>query len=136
MKNDFYFMLKALFVLEIFTFLFRFFGYVKKRLDKKAMVGFKIYDVTEQTANNYNTHTVQYLCEIWSLNRINHTQNMVEKPFPDPFVFTACSSGSLPKCILCYILLTDQISLPDCIFFLRYWVIRVLLLFVVQSATS
>ena len=72
MKNDFYFMLKALFVLEIFTFLFRFFGYVKKRLDKKAMVGFKIYGVTEQTANNYNTHTVQYLCEIWSLNRIKH----------------------------------------------------------------
>ena len=54
MKNAFYFMLKALFVLEIFTFLSWLFGYVEKRLDKKAMVNFKIYDVTDWTTNNYN----------------------------------------------------------------------------------
>ena len=36
-KNDFYFMLhvKSIFVLEIFTFLFRIFGYVKNSLIKK-----------------------------------------------------------------------------------------------------
>ena len=34
MKNDFYLMLKALFVLKIFTFLFKLFGYVEKRFDK------------------------------------------------------------------------------------------------------
>ena len=33
MKNNFYFTLKALFVLKMFTFLSRFFGYVEKRLD-------------------------------------------------------------------------------------------------------
>ena len=33
MKNVFYFMLKALVVLEIFTFLSWLFGYVEKRLD-------------------------------------------------------------------------------------------------------
>ena len=38
-------MLKAYFVLEIFTFLSRFFSYVKKQLDKKAIVYFKSYDV-------------------------------------------------------------------------------------------
>ena len=37
-KKLFYFMLKALFVLEIFSFFFCFFGYVKKRLDKRALV--------------------------------------------------------------------------------------------------
>ena len=37
MKNDSYFMLKALFVLDIFTFLYWLFGYVEKRLDKAAM---------------------------------------------------------------------------------------------------
>ena len=42
MQKAFYFILKALFVLEIFTFLFRFFGWVEKRLHKKAMVNFKI----------------------------------------------------------------------------------------------
>ena len=36
MKNNFYFMLKALFVLEIFTFLSWLLGYVEKPLDKKA----------------------------------------------------------------------------------------------------
>ena len=47
MKNAFHFMLKALFVLDILTFLSRVFGYVEKRLDKKAMVNYKIYDVTD-----------------------------------------------------------------------------------------
>ena len=40
------------------------------------------------------------------------------------------------KCSLCYILLTDQISLPGCLYFLRYWVICVLQLFVIQVVTS
>ena len=54
MKNA-YFMLNALFILEIFTF-FTFFCYVGKQLDKKAENNFKIYDVTDWTTNNYNTH--------------------------------------------------------------------------------
>ena len=41
MKYDCYFMLKTLFVLEIFT-LSWLFGYVEKRLDKKTNVNFKI----------------------------------------------------------------------------------------------
>ena len=49
-------MLKALFVLEIFTFLSLLFGYIEKRLDKKAKVNFKIYNVTVWQTNNYNTH--------------------------------------------------------------------------------
>ena len=36
----------------------------------------------------------------------------------------------------CYILLTDQISLSDCLYFLRYWAICVLRLFVNQAVTS
>ena len=45
MINAFYFMLKALFVIKIFTFLSWLCGYVEKQLDKKVMVNFKIYDV-------------------------------------------------------------------------------------------
>ena len=37
-----------------------FFGYVAKRLDKKAKVNFKIYDVTELETNDYNTHIALY----------------------------------------------------------------------------
>ena len=48
MKNAFYFMLKAVFVFEIFYFFMSWlFGYVEKRLDKKAMVNFKVYGVTD-----------------------------------------------------------------------------------------
>ena len=57
----FYLLLKALVVLEIFTFLSCLFGYVEKGLDKKAMVIFKVYDVTDWTANDYNTNIAQYL---------------------------------------------------------------------------
>ena len=58
MKNDFYFMLKTLFVLEIFPFLSRPFDYVKKWLDKKAMVNSKIYDITDWT------ETIHMLCNV------------------------------------------------------------------------
>ena len=61
MKNSFYFILKTPFVLEIFTFLSRFYGYVEKELDKKTMINSKIYDVTNWTTSNYNTHITQYL---------------------------------------------------------------------------
>ena len=44
-------MLKALFVLEIITTLSWLFGYVETQLDKKAMVNFKIYDVTDWKPN-------------------------------------------------------------------------------------
>ena len=55
-KNAYFFMLKALFILEMFTFLYLPFDYAEKRLDKKPMVNFEIYGVTDWTSNNYNTH--------------------------------------------------------------------------------
>ena len=54
MKNTFYFVLSALFVLKILIFLLRLF-------DKKAKVNFKFYDITNWETNNYNTHIAQYL---------------------------------------------------------------------------
>ena len=64
MKNAFYFMLKVLFAPEIFfvleiIFVSWLFGYVEKRLNKKAKVNLKIYDVTDWTTNNICI--VQYL---------------------------------------------------------------------------
>ena len=54
-------MLKALSNLKIFMFLIWLFGYVKKQLDKKANINFKIYDIPDWTINNYNTNIGQYL---------------------------------------------------------------------------
>ena len=70
-------MLKTLSILEIFTFLFCLSGYIEQ--DNKAMVVFKIYDVTDCTANNCNAHITQYLKkqkqsgkEIFSDNKRKH----------------------------------------------------------------
>ena len=46
---------------SLLKYLPRLYGYVEKRLDKKAMVNFKIYNVTDGTTNNYNTHIAQYV---------------------------------------------------------------------------
>ena len=104
MKNAFYFILKALFCswyIYIFVLLF---GYVEKRLEKKAMVNFKTHDVKDWTTNNCNTHIAQYLqkktqpCnEIWSLNLKYHTQNMVDRLVPEPFYKNSKLSISLDQ---------------------------------------
>ena len=60
MKNDFYFILEALFAFKIFQFLSRLFDHVGERLDKKAKINFKIYDVTNWKANNCDSHIAQY----------------------------------------------------------------------------
>ena len=54
-------MFKALFVLDIITFLSWLFGYVEKWLDKKAKVNYKIYGVTNWKINNFNIYLPQYL---------------------------------------------------------------------------
>ena len=60
MKNAFYYMLKALFVLEKFKFLSPFFfGLAEKQLDKKAMVNFEIYDIADWKTNHYKTYIAQ-----------------------------------------------------------------------------
>ena len=56
MKKGFHFTLNAIFVLEIFEFLFWIFGQVGKWLDKKAEANFKIYNGIYVITNNYNTH--------------------------------------------------------------------------------
>ena len=54
-------MLKAVFVIEMFTFLSCLFVFVGKRLEMKAKVNLNIDDVTDWTTNNYITQIVQYL---------------------------------------------------------------------------
>ena len=44
---------------DIYNFGLLTFWFVGKRLDKKATVNFKIYDVAAWTANNYNAHIGQ-----------------------------------------------------------------------------
>ena len=55
MKNAFYFILKALFVLKIFTFLSYVLVMWKKQLNYKEKVNFSICDVKAWLKSNYNT---------------------------------------------------------------------------------
>ena len=48
-KNNLYF-------LKMSTFLSRLFCHVGKRLDKKAKVNYKSYEIKDWTENNYNKH--------------------------------------------------------------------------------
>ena len=61
MKNTFYFILKALFVLKIFKFLSWLFAHVEKTAWLERKDTFEIYDVTAWLTMNYNTHIAQYL---------------------------------------------------------------------------
>ena len=56
MKNAFYFILKSLLILKIFTFFSWLFGHVKKWFDWKYQVNFEIYDVTTWLTDNRNKH--------------------------------------------------------------------------------
>ena len=61
MKNTFYFILKAFLFSRYLNFCADFFDNVGKRIDKKATVNLKIYDVTTWITSNKNAHILQYL---------------------------------------------------------------------------
>ena len=78
MKNAFYFTLRALFVLKIFTF----FGHVAKRLDKKA-IGLIRY----QPGNKYVQYAMPHILRSKSnqtMKFVNETLN-AEELVQDPF---------------------------------------------------
>ena len=62
MKKDALYFIKKLFSFwSYLAFCSDFFYHVGKRLDKKAKVNFKIYDVKNRETNNYNTDITQHL---------------------------------------------------------------------------
>ena len=80
MKNAFYFILIALFVLEIFQYLIWLFGLVGKRFDKKAKVNFTIYGDTNWITNNYNKHISQYTyCQLSQEVKYYHMLPVISK---------------------------------------------------------
>ena len=99
-KKCFLLMLTDLFVLEVFKFVSWLFGYAEKRLHKKQKVNFKIYDATDWTKvitihvlSNFSRSKwkrTMKLCQLRTYHEKyilkNHTQNIVEKLVPDPFL--------------------------------------------------
>ena len=80
MKNAFYSILKALFVLKILKFLSWHFCHVEKTawVERRHSMTPLEYEATAWLSKNYNTHIARYLTnrikpanEIWSVNRIS-----------------------------------------------------------------
>ena len=49
--------------LRYLNYFANFWGHVKKRLDKKAKVNIKIYDITDWETNNCYKHIAQYVSQ-------------------------------------------------------------------------
>ena len=81
----------------------------------------------------YNKNKLFKTLHYWSRDMLNFDflDKGLEIVSPAHFVYDFST-----KCSSCYILLTEQISLPGCLYFLSYWTICVLQLFVDQVVTS
>ena len=98
MENAFCFILKALFIINIFNF-FDIFGPIGKWLHKRSNVDFKVYDAINWESSNCKTH-IKHL--------IKHNWNSLA---PAHFVcdfFTEYTSPSL---------LTVKVSFSGCLYF-------------------
>ena len=98
MKNAFYFISKALFVLKIFKFLSWLFGHVPKRLDKEDEVNFKSYDVTAWLTNN----CIGILSNIWKSkgNQTIKFRQLIECNARNIFLekwYTKCAQETSPR---------------------------------------
>ena len=94
MKNSFYFILKILFFLKIFKFLFWLFAHVGKRLDLKDKVIFKLHDSTTWETNNCNIHIAQYIKKQMQLGQLiecNMRNIFLEKSY------TKCGWETIPR---------------------------------------
>ena len=77
MKNDYYFKLRALLVLNIFKFLSLLFGDVEKQPDQKDKVNFKIYDVTTWVQHGKQTIAI-YIFPNISRSKRNQTMKFTQ----------------------------------------------------------
>ena len=81
-------MLKALFVLQIFTFLSCVFGYIEKWFDKKLIR--QLQHILPHISRSKDSKTKKFgLLNNITRERLflkNHTQNVVGNLVPDPFI--------------------------------------------------
>ena len=130
MKNAFYFIIKELFVLKIFRFLsWPFWSRIGKLVAEKAVPDHfehfsvsKVWNLTQFFSLSVQVDDYQNMLKLrcWSLTfNSDKALELVSLPC---FLYNLLIKVFLTR----YVLLTDQILLSDCIYFLRYWEIFVL----------
>ena len=133
-----------IFVLTIFIFVMTFWSCRKSGLIRKI-------SLTSKWRHNLVNKQLQYTyCPVfhelkatrqWNLLKLHKTldywsKQMIQKMVWDYFLHQILCMISQEKCFSCYILLTDQILLSDCLYVLRYWAVCVFQLSVNQAVTS
>ena len=130
MKNAFYFIIKELFVLKIFRFLsWPFWSRIGKLVAENAVPDHfehfsvsKVWNLTQFFSLSVQVDDYQNMLKLrcWSLTfNSDKALELVSLPC---FLHNLLIKVFLTR----YVLLTDQILLSDCIYFLRYWEIFVL----------
>ena len=94
MINAFYFMLKVLFVLKMFTILSCLHGYADKPLNRKVKFNFKIYDVTDwkhillNISRSKGNQTIKFgQLKLYKESFKSHGENETRRLVPDLFLF-------------------------------------------------
>ena len=83
------------------------------------------------TWHTIKTNCIKHTWDYWSRDMLNF-----QKSGWDQFLHHILCMIFQEKCFLCYILLTDQISLSDCLYVSNYWATCVLRLLINQAVTS
>ena len=84
-----------------------------------------------------NQHTIETNClKLYSIDPEIWSNLIFQKRVWEQFLQHILCMIFQQKYSSCYILLTEQISLPGCLYFLRYWTIFVLQLFIIEVVTS
>ena len=104
---------------------------------KQLLSGLKITDCSMYFGSPQLGHTIKTNCiDVQAINPEKLNSDFLEKSLglvsPPRFVYNF-SRKNISKC---HILQTDQISLSDCLSFVRYWAIYILKLFVSQFVTA
>ena len=109
------------------------FIFLKKIYEVKAsglQFSFNIISIALNLA--YNTNNLYKTLDYWYVLNFDFLEEDLAMDSPLHFAYISFQEKSFS----CYILLTDQISLSDGLYFLRYWGIFVLQLFVSQVVMS
>ena len=100
-------------------------GYLWINSDKFSTVYMPNWGLSKYIETKLQTICYYLKWSLWKKNKKRSAINLLP----------SFSAWFLKKCC-CYVILTDQISLHGCLYFVRYWTICVLQLFISQVVTT
>ena len=111
------------------------FCFFKKALYERKATSLQLsFNIMRQSST---WHTIKTSCiKLQAIDLEICSTLSFQKRVQEQFLYHILCMIFQQKCFSCYILLTEQISLSNYVYFLRYWTIYVLQLFVNQGVAS